>query len=209
MKNIILSKQLIPVAVIDDTSHALPLAEALLEAGLNVIEVTLRTKAALACIEIIKKSAPEMIIGAGTILDHKLIPELIDKGVSFGITPGLNPLVIESAKKHELLVMPGVMTPSEIEQARNYELDVLKFFPAEAAGGAAMLKAFAGPYSHTDIKFIPTGGINTNNMESYLKIPCVAAVGGSWFVATKLLQAGNYDEITSLTTQAISLINKL
>ena len=136
MKNTILSKKLIPVAVIDDTSHAQPLAEALLAAGLKVIEVTLRTKEALTCIEIIKKSAPEMIIGAGTILDHKLIPELIDKGVSFGITPGLNPLVIESAKKHDLLIMPGVMTPSEIELARNYELDVLKFFPAEAAGGA-------------------------------------------------------------------------
>ena len=209
MKNTILSKKLIPVAVIDDPAHALPLAEALLAAGLNVIEVTLRTKEALACIEIIKKSAPEIIIGAGTILDHKLIPELVDKGVSFGITPGLNPVVIESAKKHDLLIIPGVMTPSEIEQARNFELDVLKFFPAEAAGGASMLNAFAGPYSHTGIKFIPTGGINANNMQSYLKIPCVAAVGGSWFVAPKLLQAANYDEITTLTRQAIALASKL
>mgnify|MGYP006139879169 FL=1 len=150
-----------------------------------------------------------MIIGAGTILDHTLIPELIDKGVSFGITPGLNPLVIESAKKHDLLIIPGVMTPSEIEQARNFELDVLKFFPAEAAGGASMLNAFAGPYSHTGIKFIPTGGINANNMQSYLKIPCVAAVGGSWFVAPKLLQAAKYDKITSLTKQAIALANKV
>ena len=105
--------------------------------------------------------------------------------------------------------MPGVMTPSEIELARNYELDVLKFFPAEAAGGASMLKAFAGPYSHTGIKFIPTGGINASNMESYLKIPCVAAVGGSWFVASKLLQSANYNEITTLTKQAITLIDKL
>jgi 2-dehydro-3-deoxyphosphogluconate aldolase/(4S)-4-hydroxy-2-oxoglutarate aldolase len=209
MKNTILSKKLIPVAVIDDPAHALPLAEALLAAGLNVIEVTLRTKEALACIEIIKKSTPEMIIGAGTILDHTLIPELIDKGVSFGITPGLNPLVIESAKKHDLLIIPGVMTPSEIEQARNFELDVLKFFPAEAAGGASMLNAFSGPYSHTGIKFIPTGGINANNMQSYLKIPCVAAVGGSWFVAPKLLQAANYDKITSLTKQVIALANKV
>jgi 2-dehydro-3-deoxyphosphogluconate aldolase/(4S)-4-hydroxy-2-oxoglutarate aldolase len=209
MNNNILEKKLIPVAVIDDANHALPLAEALLEAGLNVIEITLRTEAAISCIEIIKKSAPEMIVGAGTILDHTLIPELMDKGVSFGITPGLNPRVIETANKHELLIMPGVMTPSEIEQARNYELEVLKFFPAEAAGGISMLKALAGPYGHTGLKFIPTGGINPGNMEEYIKIPCVTAVGGSWFVANKLLEESRYEEITRLTKQALSLINKI
>ena len=209
MNNNILEKKLIPVAVINDVNHALPLAEALLEAGLNVIEITLRTKAAMSCIEIIKKSAPDMLIGAGTILDHTLIPELIDKGVSFGITPGINPLVIESAQKHGLLIMPGVITPSEIEQARNYGLDVLKFFPAEAAGGTSMLKALAGPYGHTGIKFIPTGGINLKNMEEYIKVPCVAAVGGSWFVANNLLEKGKYEEIGSLTRQALSLINNI
>jgi 2-dehydro-3-deoxyphosphogluconate aldolase/(4S)-4-hydroxy-2-oxoglutarate aldolase len=209
MKNNLLDKKLIPVAVIDDVAQALPLAEALLAAGLNVIEVTLRTEAALASIEIIKKSVPDMIIGAGTILDHELIPELIDKGVSFGITPGLNPLVIESAHKHNLLIMPGVITPSEIEQARNYELDILKFFPAEAAGGIAMLRALAGPYGHTGIKFIPTGGINLTNIEEYIKTPGVAAVGGSWFVAKHFLQESKYDEITRLTKQALSLINNI
>ncbi len=206
MLDLILDKKLIPVAVINDVSQALPLAEALLAADLNVIEVTLRTAAAIESIEIIKKSAPDMIIGAGTILDHKLIPELIEKGVSFGITPGINPLVIESAKKHKLLIMPGVITPSEIEQARNYDLDVLKFFPAEAAGGASMLKAFAGPYGHTGIKFIPTGGVNLSNLKAYIDIPCVAAVGGSWFVSAKLLTEGRYDEITTLTKEAIASI---
>ncbi len=206
MKEKILDKKLIPVAVINDVSQALPLAEALLAADLQVIEVTLRTEAAISCIEIIRKSAPDMIIGAGTILDHTLIPELMDKGVSFGITPGINPLVIESAHKHNLLIMPGIITPSEIEQARSYGIDVLKFFPAEAAGGASMLNAFAGPYAHTGIKFIPTGGINLTNLEEYISINCVAAVGGSWFVASKLLQEGKYEEITKLTLQALSLI---
>ncbi len=206
MKDRILEKKLIPVAVINDVDQALPLAEALLAAGLGVIELTLRTEAAVACIETITKSVPEMIVGAGTILDHTIIPELIDKGVSFGITPGLNPRVIEAAHKHNLHIMPGVMTPSEIEQARNYGLEVLKFFPAEAAGGTSMLTALAGPYGHTGIKFIPTGGINPANLEAYIKTPCVAAVGGSWFVAARLLQEGRYDEITDLTRQAISLI---
>ncbi len=206
MKTRILNKKLIPVAVINDIGQALPLAEALLAADLNVMEITLRTAAAIDCIETIRKSVPEMIIGAGTILDHKMIPELVDKGVSFGITPGINPLVIESAHKHNLLIMPGVVTPSEIEQARNYGLDVLKFFPAEAAGGTSMLKAYVGPYAHTGIKFIPTGGINLANLEAYIKIPCVAAVGGSWFVTSKLLQHGSYDEITKLTLQALSII---
>ncbi len=206
MKTRILNKKLIPVAVINDIGQALPLAEALLAADLNVMEITLRTAAAIDCIETIRKSVPEMIIGAGTILDHKMIPELVDKGVSFGITPGINPLVIESAHKHNLLIMPGVVTPSEIEQARNYGLDVLKFFPAKAAGGTSMLKAYVGPYAHTGIKFIPTGGINLANLEAYIKIPCVAAVGGSWFVTSKLLQHGSYDEITKLTLQALSII---
>jgi 2-dehydro-3-deoxyphosphogluconate aldolase / (4S)-4-hydroxy-2-oxoglutarate aldolase len=209
MNNNILDKKLIPVAVINDVNQALPLAEALLKGGLNVIEITLRTEAAMSCIEIIKKSAPEMIIGAGTILDHSLIPELIDKGVSFGITPGINPRVIESAQKHELLIIPGIITPSEIEQARNYGLEVLKYFPAEAAGGTSMLKALAGPYGHTGVKFIPTGGINLSNMASYIEISSVAAVGGSWFVANNLLQAGKYEEISRLTKEALSLINNI
>jgi len=201
----ILSKKIVPVAVIHDSRHAVQIAEALLEAELNVIEVTLRTEAAIESIAAIKKSAPEMIIGAGTLLDYKLIPRLLDIGISFAITPGLNPLVIESAQKHNLLIMPGVITPSEIEQARNSGLELLKFFPAEAAGGAGMLKAFAGPYGHTGLRFIPTGGINESNIRSYLDIECVAAVGGSWFVSDKLVRQEKFDEITRLSREAINL----
>jgi 2-dehydro-3-deoxyphosphogluconate aldolase / (4S)-4-hydroxy-2-oxoglutarate aldolase len=209
MQNIILEKKLIPVAVIDSVDCAVPLAEALIGGGLNVIEVTLRTEAALEAMQAIKQHVPEMIVGAGTILDHELIPQLIDIGVSFGISPGLNPLVIESADKHKLPIMPGVITPSEIEHARAYGLDILKFFPAEAAGGATMLKALAGPYGHTGIKFIPTGGINLDNLEDYLNIGCVAAVGGSWFVAKDLVQAQKFDEISQLTKQALALIQNI
>ncbi|NKB36978.1 MAG: bifunctional 4-hydroxy-2-oxoglutarate aldolase/2-dehydro-3-deoxy-phosphogluconate aldolase [Gammaproteobacteria bacterium] len=201
----ILRKKLIPVAVIHDVNNANRIADALLAADLNVIEVTLRTEAAIECIAAIKESAPEMIIGAGTLLDHKLIPRLLDIGISFAITPGLNPLVIEKAQKHNLLIMPGVITPSEIEQARNSGLEILKFFPAEAAGGASMLKAFAGPYGHTALRFIPTGGINLSNIQSYLNVDCVAAVGGSWFVSDKLVQEGKFDEITRLTREALSI----
>ena len=202
----IIEKKLIPVTVIEDAQKAAGLADALLQADLKVIEVTLRTQAAIDSIARIKKSAPEMLVGAGTVLDHKLIPRLVDSGVSFAITPGLNPLVIESAQKHGLLIMPGVITPSEIEQARNYELQTLKFFPAEAAGGAAMLKALAGPYGHTGLRFIPTGGINSSNLPDYLALDSVAAVGGSWFVSARLVNEGNFEEITRLTREALSLI---
>ncbi len=203
----ILERKLIPVAVIDRVEDAAPLARALLASGLNVIEVTLRTEAALKCMQAIRSSISEMIVGAGTILDHEIVPRLIDLGVAFGVSPGLNPKIIEAAEKHQLAIMPGIMTPSEIEQARNYGLSTLKFFPAEAAGGAAMLNALAGPYGHTGIKFVPTGGISAENMASYLRIAAVAAIGGSWFVARNLVKEGKFDEITHLTRAALNQIH--
>lgn len=203
----ILQKKLLPVAVINELEDAVPLAEALLAADLKVIEVTLRTGAAIGCIEAIRKAVPEMIVGAGTLLDHHLVPRLVDMGIAFAITPGINPLVVENARRHNLLIIPGVITPTEIEQARNLDLKVLKFFPAQAAGGAAMLQAFAGPYGHTPIRFVPTGGIKLDNIKSYLDIPCVAAIGGSWFVSAQLLQEKKFDEITRLTGEALALVN--
>jgi 2-dehydro-3-deoxyphosphogluconate aldolase/(4S)-4-hydroxy-2-oxoglutarate aldolase len=203
-----LEKRLIPVAVIRNELDAIPLAEALIAGGLNIIEVTLRTDSALASIQALKKTFPDMVIGAGTILDHTLIPDLVDMGVDFGVSPGLNKRVIEEALKHGLTIIPGVNTPSEIEQARDFGLTLLKFFPAEAAGGAAVLKAWGGPYGHTNLKFIPTGGINMSNLQDYLKITSVAAVGGSWFVADKLLNDKAFGEVTRLTKQAVELTEK-
>ncbi len=205
----VLQSRLMPVAVIDDSTDAVPLAQCLLESGINVIEVTLRTTAALESIKLISREVPGMMVGAGTVLDHKQVPQLIDAGVSFAITPGLNTAVIESCLKHDLLIMPGVMTPSEIELARSFQLDVLKFFPAEAAGGASTLKAFAGPYGHTGLRFIPTGGINLSNMMDYLGLSCVAAVGGSWFVASSLLQEKDFEKIRNLTREAVEQVEKL
>ncbi len=206
MSKILGNNRLIPVAVIDDANAAVPLCRALMAGGINIIEVTLRTEAALDCIKNIHQALPEMIIGAGTLLRAELIPELMDNGVAFAVSPGLNTRVIEACKKSSLPIIPGVISPSEIELARNLDLNMLKFFPAEAAGGVEMLKALSGPYGHTGIRFIPTGGINATSMHEYIALGCVAAVGGSWFVAKDLVNEKRFDEISALTQQAIAAL---
>ncbi len=197
--------RVVPVAVIEQVESALPLAEALLEGGLNLIEVTLRTEAAFETIGAIRSSYPEMIVGAGTILDADVLSRLVDLGVGFGVSPGLNKSVAEEAQRVGFPLTPGVITPTEVERARAMGFNLLKFFPAEASGGVKMLKALAGPYGHTGIRFIPTGGINVGNAADYLSLPVVAAIGGSWFVDKKLINDGKYTEITRLTKEAISL----
>ncbi len=197
--------RVVPVVVIDDEESALPLAEALLSCGLNLIEITLRTEAALKAITAIRGTYPEMLVGAGTILDANIISELVDRGVSFGVSPGLDEKVLEEAQRVNLPLTPGVITPSEIDRARNLGLNLLKFFPAESAGGAKMLKALSGPYGHTGIRFIPTGGINAKNAGDYLSLSTVAAVGGSWFVDKSLVNDRKFEEIVQLTKEALSL----
>ena len=203
--NSITSTRLVPVAVIPDLKSALPLAEALMEAGLPHIEVTLRTECAMEAMRAICKEFPDMTVGAGTILDAAVLPELIEIGVAFGVSPGLNPVVIEAAQKRGFRMIPGVITPGEVERGLSLGLDLLKFFPAEAAGGAAMLKALAGPYGHTGVKFVPTGGINAGNAKAYLDLKVTAAIGGSWFVDKALVQAGDFDKIRELTREALAL----
>jgi len=200
-----LQKRLVPVAVIDDVEQAIPLAEALLLGGLDVIEITLRTEAALGAMAAISAKVPQMTVGAGTILDAEVVPKLVDLGVTFGVAPGLNERVVEACATGGMPLVPGVITPSEVERARALGLSLLKFFPAEQAGGAAMLKALAGPYGHTGLKFVPTGGINAAKAPDYFALPTVAAVGGSWFVDRKLVNAGIYSEITRLTKEALAL----
>ena len=197
--------RVVPVAVIDEVESALPLAEALLSGGLNLIEVTLRTEAAFESIAIIRRSYPEMVVGAGTILDVDVLSQLVDMGVGFGVSPGLNERVVEEAQRVNLPITPGVITPSEVERARSWGLNRLKFFPSEAAGGVKMLKALAGPYGHTGIRFIPTGGVNVSNARDYLSLSMVAAIGGSWFVDKKLINEGKFKDITRLTKEAIDL----
>ena len=194
-----------PVAVMPSLDKALPLAEALKEAGLNHIEITLRTDCALASLAAIRKEFPDMTVGAGTILSPDILPQLVDMGIAFGVAPGLNPAVIVKAQELEFLVVPGVVTPTEVERGLSMGLKLLKFFPAEQAGGAAMLKAMAGPYGHTGVKFIPTGSINPAKAPAYLALDVVEAIGGSWFVDQKLVAAGNFEEIRRLTREAIAL----
>lgn len=197
--------RLMPVAVIPTLESALPLAEALLEAGLPHIEITLRTPCALDAMAAIRKAYPEMTVGAGTIIDTGVLPKLVDMGVAFGVSPGLNPAVIEKAQSLDFLMIPGVITPGEVERGLSMGLKLLKFFPAEQAGGAGMLKALAGPYGHTGVKFVPTGGISAKNAQPYLDLKITEAIGGSWFVSKDLVANGEFKKIVDLTREALSL----
>ncbi|MCD8482686.1 MAG: bifunctional 4-hydroxy-2-oxoglutarate aldolase/2-dehydro-3-deoxy-phosphogluconate aldolase [Verrucomicrobia bacterium] len=199
------AQRLIPVAVIDKTEDAVPLAAALQAGGLNVIEVTLRSACAIDAIAAIRRQFPDFIVGAGTVIDVEVVAKLRDLGVHFAVSPGLNPLVLEATQAAGIPLVPGAITPTEIERARSLGVQTIKFFPAEAAGGSAMLKALTGPYGHTGIQFIPTGGIDAAKLKDYLNIPAVAAVGGSWFVDKKWLKAGDFAKITALTAEAVAL----
>lgn len=198
------AKSIVPVVVLDDTASAEPLAEALLEGGLDIMEITFRTPAAESSIRRIASRFPEILLGAGTLLDPDQVARAKDAGAVFGLAPGLNPAIVAKAREVGLQFSPGVMTPSDLECALSLGCNLLKFFPAEVAGGTAMLKALAGPYAHTGVKFIPTGGISSGQLESYLKLPVVAAIGGSWMVDKALVNAGNWSEITRLTREALA-----
>jgi 2-dehydro-3-deoxyphosphogluconate aldolase/(4S)-4-hydroxy-2-oxoglutarate aldolase len=200
----ILAKRIVPVVVLDHAESAEPLAEALLAGGLDIMEITFRTAAAEESIRRIAARFPEVLLGAGTLLDDSQVRRARDAGAVFGLAPGLNPRTIATAKEVGLGFSPGVMTPSDVEQALSLGCKLLKFFPAEAAGGTGMLKSLAGPYGHTGVKFIPTGGITSANLADYLKLPVVAAIGGSWMVDKQLVNEGKWQEITRLTREALA-----
>jgi 2-dehydro-3-deoxyphosphogluconate aldolase/(4S)-4-hydroxy-2-oxoglutarate aldolase len=199
----ILAKRIVPVVVLDSADHAEPLAEALLAGGLDIMEITFRTEAAEESIRRIAARFPEILLGAGTLLEKKQVKRAKKAGAVFGLAPGLNPVTVKAAKDAGLLFAPGVITPSEVEQALSLGCKLLKFFPAEAAGGVNMLKSLAGPYAHTGVKFIPTGGITAANVAKYLKLPVVAAIGGSWMVDKALINESKWEEITRLTKEAL------
>ncbi|MBN8456581.1 MAG: bifunctional 4-hydroxy-2-oxoglutarate aldolase/2-dehydro-3-deoxy-phosphogluconate aldolase [Verrucomicrobia bacterium] len=200
----IASARIVPVVVLDREEDAEPLAEALIAGGLEVMEITFRTAAAAGAIRRIATRFPQILLGAGTLLEPDQVRRARDAGAVFGLAPGLNPRIVETARECGLGFAPGVMTPSEVEQAMALGCKVLKFFPAGNAGGPAMLKALAGPYAHTGVRFIPTGGVTADNLTDYLKLPIVAAVGGSWMVDKSLVAAGNWAEITRLTQAALA-----
>jgi len=198
-------KRLVPVVVIDDAALAVPLAETLLAAGLDVMEVTFRTAAAADAVKAISTRCPQMLIGAGTLLTPEQVDRAVDAGARFGVAPGLNEKVVECAHAHKIPMFPGVMTPSEIEKAIELGCRILKFFPAEPAGGITLLQAFWGPYSHTGISFVPLGGVNATNMADYLALPAVCAIGGSWMVEKKLIAAKDWTKIGTLTREALAI----
>ena len=199
--------RIIPVVVLDDEALAEPLAEALCNAGLPAMEITFRTHAAEAAIRRVAKNFPNVWLGAGTVLNAEQVRRAGGAGAAFLVSPGLNPATVAAAREAGLPIMPGVCTPTEVEAALALGCGCLKFFPAEAAGGVKMLKALAGPYSHTGVKFCPTGGITAANMREYLALPVVAAVGGSWMVEPALVKARRFDEVERLAREAATILD--
>jgi len=191
--------------VIDRVDQALPLAKALVAGGLNNIEITFRTAGAADSIAHIRKSIPSAIVGAGTLLTADQVKQAVDAGAQFGVSPGLSEAVSKAAHDAGLPLFPGVVTPSEIIRALNLGWTHLKFFPAETFGGINTLKALIGPFGHTGVKFIPTGGITAVTLPNYLAIPQVAAVGGSWMADRKLVAEQQWDKITKLAAEAVKM----
>jgi 2-dehydro-3-deoxyphosphogluconate aldolase/(4S)-4-hydroxy-2-oxoglutarate aldolase len=209
MLNELLKRPVIPVIVIEDAKDAEPLAEALLKGGMDVIEVTCRTAAAPEALARIKKSFPEMLVGAGTVVTAEQAQQCIDAGVSFGLAPGLNPETVSFFHKNNTLFIPGVMTPSEIEQGLALDCRLLKFFPAGAAGGVPMLKALAGPYASQGVQFCPTGGIKPENMNDYLSLPVVSCIGGSWLATRQQIAEQQWDVITAQVQDALARVQEI
>lgn len=193
---------IVPVVKIEKAEDALPLGQALLAAGLPLAEITFRTSAAEASIKILTKELPELLVGAGTVLTVEQVKKALAAGAKFIVSPGFNPQVVDYCVENDIPVTPGINNPTQIEMALQRGLKVLKFFPAEASGGLAMLKAMSAPYP--DVSFIPTGGINPDNLCAYLSNPKVQAIGGSWMVKADLISSGHFSEITRLAKEAIA-----
>lgn len=192
---------IVPVVVLDDAKDAEALAEALIKGGLPCAEVTFRTAAAEESIRRICAKFPEMLVGAGTVLSVEQTRRAVAAGAQFIVCPGLDPEIVGYCKENDICIIPGASTPTEVEAAYKLGLDTVKFFPAEAAGGIKMIKAMAAPF--TTMQFMPTGGVNAENLNSYLSFGKVAACGGSWMVSKALISAGNFAEIERLTREAV------
>ncbi|WP_076417937.1 MULTISPECIES: bifunctional 4-hydroxy-2-oxoglutarate aldolase/2-dehydro-3-deoxy-phosphogluconate aldolase [Colwelliaceae] len=193
---------IVPVLVIKDVADALPIAEALLAANVKVLEVTLRTPAALDVISIIAKELPEAVVGAGTVTNRAMLQQCQDAGAKFAISPGLTKDLLQAGKEGDIALIPGISSISELMDGIDYGYDHLKFFPAEASGGVKALQSIGGPFP--DIKFCPTGGININNVRDYLALPNVACCGGSWLVSDEIVANKNWSAITDLALKALA-----
>lgn len=198
---------IIPVVVLDDAKDAAPLAKVLCENGLPCAEVTFRTAAAEEAIRTMSREFPDMLVGAGTVLTIEQADKAINAGAKFIVAPGLNPKIVQYCLDQSVPVTPGTQTPSEMEKALELGLKVVKFFPAEPAGGLNMIKAVAAAY--VDLKFMPTGGINAKNVRDYLAYNKIIACGGSWMVKKDLIAAGEWDKIGTMVREAADIVKEL
>ncbi|AXN33106.1 bifunctional 4-hydroxy-2-oxoglutarate aldolase/2-dehydro-3-deoxy-phosphogluconate aldolase [Vibrio coralliilyticus] len=196
--------KVIPVIAIEDAKDIVPLGKVLADNGLPAAEITFRSDAAIEAIRLLRESQPEMLIGAGTVLNKEQAIAAKEAGATFIVSPGFNPNTVKACQEIGIDIIPGVNNPSTIEAALEIGLTTLKFFPAEASGGVNMVKALLAPYS--DVSLMPTGGINTNNIQDYLSIPRVLACGGTWMVDKKLVEEKNWDELARLTREAVQLV---
>lgn len=197
---------IIPVVVLDRVEDAIPLGKALVEGGLPCAEVTFRTEAAEECIRVMSENFPELFVGAGTVLTTEQVDRAVAAGAKFVVSPGLNPRIVKYCVEKGVVIVPGCANPSDIEQALENGLEVVKFFPAEAIGGLKLIKAMAAPY--VGVKFMPTGGINANNVREYLAYDRIVACGGSWMVSGKMIKEGKFDEITALVKEAAEIVKE-
>ncbi len=201
------STPVVPLVQATDPDVAVKTTRALVAGGLKVIEVVLRTDNSLACLKAITEQVPEAITGAGTVLTEAQCQQAIDHGATFIVSPGLTEGVVKLAQKHGLPILPGIATATELQQAYNYGLRTLKFFPASLAGGPKMLKAMSSVFR--DVRFMPTGGVNTSTLGDYLAVPAVLACGGSWLTPADEIAAGNYDAVTKIASEAAKLAQDL
>ena len=197
--------KVIPVIAIDKAEDIIPLGKVLSENGLPAAEITFRSEAAADAIRLLKQHQPEMLIGAGTVLNREQVIAAMDAGASFIVSPGFNPNTVKACQELGIEIIPGVNNPSVVEAALEMGLTTLKFFPAEASGGINMVKSLLAPY--TEIQLMPTGGITPANIKDYLSIPRVIACGGTWMVDKKLVADENWEEIAKLTREVVSLVN--
>lgn len=197
------ARGVVPVVTIDDAADAVPLATALAEGGLPLIEVTFRTPAAADAIAAIRAALPDVLVGAGTVLDAATVDRALLAGAAFIVAPGLNPSVVERTTLRGVPMIPGAVTPTEIERALALGIELVKFFPAEAAGGARYLRAVSAPYKAA--RFMPTGGVNPGNLAEYLALPCVVACGGTWLAPADVVRAGGWEAIRQAAADSVAI----
>lgn len=207
MEHVLEEYGVVPVVVLKKAEDAIPLADALYKGGLSCAEVTFRTDAAEESIKLMSEKYPDMLVGAGTVLTIEQVDRAVGAGAKFIVSPGFDPEIVDYCLEKNIPVFPGCITPSEIAQAVKRGLKVIKFFPAEQAGGVAMIKAMGAPYGM--VKFMPTGGISAKNLAEYLSCKNIVCCGGSWMVKGDLIEEGQFDKITQLTKEAVELVKSI